>query len=101
VLGSVFQDFARSLPGGFKFSEEASVAYSGDRPYRTAPTVVGTAPPPADGGNYRLRFNTLFQGKLTDEITFNLRYDLDYDRSVPDPASRLDRRLTTSLGYTW
>jgi putative salt-induced outer membrane protein YdiY len=101
LLGTVFQDYAHAWSGGVRFSEEASVALASDRPFSPAAGAVGAPPVPADGGNYRVRFNTLLQGRVTAQVNFNLRYDYDYDRSVPDPAGRVDRRLTTSLGYTW
>lgn len=100
LLGSFFQDYAFTLNDRLKLAQEASVfvADSASLAARGGRTVVTGAP--ADG-NYRLKFNTTLQSKMTDQVSLNLRYEYDYDRSLPDPDLRADSRLTTSLGYTW
>lgn len=100
LLGSFFQDYAFALNDRLKIAQEASVfvADSASLAARGGRTVVTGAPAE---GNYRLKFNTALQGKMTDQVSLNLRYEYDYDRSLPDPDLRADSRLTTSLGYAW
>ena len=101
MLGTLFQDYAYSLRGGIRFSEESSLAYSGERSLSAAQGPVGPISVPASGDNYRLRFAASLQGRAIGRTIFNLRYEYDYDRSVLVPDYRADRRLTTSLGYIW
>ncbi len=100
LLGSFFQDYAFALNDRLKIAQEASVfvADSASLAARGGRTVVTGAPAE---GNYRLKFNTTLQSKMTDQVSLNLRYEYDYDRSLPDPDLRADSRLTTSLGYAW
>jgi putative salt-induced outer membrane protein YdiY len=100
LLGSAFQDYSLQWDKRFKFTQEATV-FLADSPNMSArggrSTVVGA---PTDG-NYRIKFNAALQSRMTERISLNLRYELDYDHSVPDPNFRSDSRLTSSLGYAW
>jgi putative salt-induced outer membrane protein YdiY len=66
---------------------------------RNSSSVVQLAAP--RDGNYRLRFNAALQSKVTKQMSVNLRYEYDYDRSIAESELRADSRLTTSLGYSW
>lgn len=100
LLGSAFQDYSLQWDKRFKLTQEATV-FLADSPNMSArggrSAVAGA---PADG-NYRIKFNAALQSRMTERISLNLRYELDYDHSVPDPNFRSDSRLTSSLGYTW
>lgn len=99
LLGSAFQDYAFSWNDRFKVTQESSVQFADEAPAisRHSPTLA-TAP---SNGNYRFKFNTTLQSKMTDQVSLNLRFDYDYDRSIAEPVLRSDSRLTTSLGYAW
>lgn len=100
LLGSAFQDYTLQWDKRFKFTQEATV-FLADSPNMSArggrSSVVGA---PADG-NFRVKLNAALQSRVTDSLSLNLRYELDYDHSVPDPNYRSDSRLTSSLGYAW
>lgn len=100
LLGSAFQDYSLQWDKRFKFTQEATV-FIADSPNMSArggrSTVVGA---PSDG-NYRVKFNAALQSRMTERISLNLRFELDYDHSIPDPTFRSDSRLTSSLGYAW
>jgi putative salt-induced outer membrane protein YdiY len=99
LLGSAFQDYAFSWNNRFKLTQESSVQYADDAPaILRGSTTPATAP---TDGNYRFRFNTTLESKMTDQVSLNLRYEYDYDHSIPERALRSDSRLTTSLGYAW
>lgn len=100
LLGSAFQDYSLQFNNRLKLTQEATVfiADSPNMSARGGRSSVTLAP--ADG-NYRLKFNAALQSRMTDRISLNLRYELDYDHSVPDPTYRSDSRLTSSLGYAW
>ena len=84
-----------------KLTQESSLQFSDRAPAiaRNLPgsTVVADAP----DGTYRLKLNTTLQTKMTDQVSLNLRYEYDFDRSIVEPELRADSRLTTSLVYAW
>jgi putative salt-induced outer membrane protein YdiY len=101
LLGSAFQDYSWQWNERVKFTQEATVFFADDaslavRGGPSAPLTTNSA-----DGNYRLKFNAALQTRMTDRVSLNLRYELDYDHSVPDPTFRSDSRLTSSLGYAW
>lgn len=100
LLGSFFQDYTFNLSNRLKVTQEANALVSDGNTFTAQGGRSGLTNVPRDG-SYRLRFNTAVQSKVTTEISLNLRYEYDYDRSVPNPDLRGDQRITTSLAYLW
>lgn len=98
LLGSVFQDYAFQLNKRLKLVQEASVMMSNKGTLNLKSGASGTT---TTDGSYRLKFNTGVQSKVSQHMSLNVRFELDYDRSVLEAALRADQRLTTSLGYLW
>ena len=88
-LSEFFQDYSYKINGRLSFLQEASALYS------TKPVFHGIAP--AD--NYRIRFNSALQGKVSERVSLNIRYEYEYDSTVSNPALRTDKRVTSSIGY--
>ncbi|MBA4137918.1 MAG: hypothetical protein C0518_11420 [Opitutus sp.] len=99
LLGSLFQDYAFSWNDRFKVTQESSLQFA-DEPPAILRNSATPASAPSDG-NYRFKFNTALQSKMTDQVSLNLRFEYDYDHSISEPVLRSDSRLTTSLGYAW
>jgi len=101
LLGSAFQDYVFTWNDRLKLTQESTVQIADRAPVlaRNTSSVVQLAAP--KDGNYRLRFNTALQSKVSNHLSLNLRYEYDYDRSIAETDLRADSRLTTSLGYTW
>lgn len=100
LLGSAFQDYSLQLNNRLKLTQEATV-FIADSPNMSARGGRSTVTFAPSDGNYRVKFNAALQSRMTDRISLNLRYELDYDHSIPDPTYRSDSRLTSSLGYAW
>lgn len=98
LLGSVFQDYSFQLNNRLKLVQEASVMLSNKGTLNLKSGSLGTT---TTDGSYRLKFNTGVQSKVTEHMSLNVRFELDYDRSVLEADLRADQRLTTSLGYLW
>lgn len=100
LLGSAFQDYILQWNERLRFTQEATVlvAEQGSIAQMGGRSTVAAAP---SDGNYRIKFNAALQTKMTDKVSLNLRYEYDYDRSIPETVLRSDSRLTTSLGYAW
>jgi putative salt-induced outer membrane protein YdiY len=88
-LTEFFQDYSYKINGRLSFTQESNALYS------TKAILRDTSP----AGNYRLRFNTALQGKISDRVSLNLRYEYEYDNTVANPALRADQRVTSSIGY--
>ena len=100
LLGSAFQDYTLQWNERLRFTQEATVMLAEDGSIAQFGGRSNVATAPTDG-NYRVKFNAALQTKMTDNVSLSLRYEYDYDRSVPEPVLRSDSRLTTSLGYAW
>lgn len=100
TLASAFQDYAVQWTDRLKFTQEATLFVGDDPNVAVRGSRTTFAGPPGEG-NYRVKLNAALQTRMTDRMSFNLRYELDYDHSVPDPNFRSDSRLTSSLGYAW
>lgn len=98
--GSFFQDYAFTYNTRLKLTQEASLLVSESSVFSSLGGRSGLNGVPRDG-SYRLRFNAAAQSKVTSQMSLNLRYEYDYDRSVPNPDLRGDQRITTSLAYLW
>lgn len=100
LLGSAFQDYTIQWDKRFKFTQEATV-FLADSPNMSARGGRSTFTGAPSDGNFRVKFNAALQSRMTERVSLNLRYEVDYDHSVPDPNYRSDSRLTSSLGYAW
>ena len=61
-----------------------------------------TTGPFADGRqNYKLQFDAALQGRFTDRLSLNLRFEHEFDNSVVKQDARTDQRITSSLGYAF
>ena len=89
-LGEFFQDYTYRLNGRLSFLQDTNVLYS------PRPTSNGET----DVNNYRVRFNSALQGKVSERVSLNLRYEYEYDNTVPFGGEKKDQRITTSLGYS-
>lgn len=98
-LGEFFQDYTYKLTGRLSILQDSSISYSPDERSRYA--TVGSSSVRIDDGatNYRLRFNSALQGKMTDRISLNLRFEYEFDNAILDPKAKVDQRITSSIGY--
>ena len=95
-LAELFQDYTYRLTGRITFFQDARVLYSPDE----RETVAEQGLAVRNGvENYRVRFNSALQGKLTERISINLRFEYEFDNSVADPDARSDKRISSSVGY--
>ena len=55
----------------------------------------------AEADNYKVRFNSTLQGKMSERISLNLRYEFEYDNAILNKEARSDQRITSSVGYAF
>jgi putative salt-induced outer membrane protein YdiY len=90
LLSELFQDYTYRINGRLTFLQDASLLYS--------PRYVDNGE--SDMPNYRLRFNTALQGKVSERVSLNLRYEYEFDNTVPYTTEKQDQRITSSIGYS-
>lgn len=98
TLIELFQDYTYQMTKRIKLLQNATAQYSPNG--QSAFVSVANAPTNVNTGeaNYKLTFNTSLQGKLTDKIFVNLRFEYEFDNAVVKSA-RADQRIISSIGY--
>jgi putative salt-induced outer membrane protein YdiY len=99
VLGEFFQDYAYKINGRLTFSQDLNALFSPDSRTRTVTINLTSFREEAD--NYKIRFNSALQGKLSERISLNLRYEYEYDNAILNRDNRIDQRVSSSLGYSF
>ena len=98
-LAQFFEDYTYKINGRLTFTQDASLLTAFHGTNNT--TVVNDQVIETSGErqNWRARFNSSLQGRVTDRISLNLRFEYEFDNSIADKDARADNRITTSLGY--
>lgn len=100
-LGELFQDYTYKVNGRLTFLQNLNLLYSPDGRTRTLISAATSSIYRDEAENYKVRFNSTLQGKLSERISINLRYEYEYDNAILDENGRTDRRVTSSLGYSF
>lgn len=96
----VFQDYTFKINDRITFAQDSSVQYSPeDRAYSYTNNQVPQLSP--DQQNYKLRLNGTLQGKITERISANLRYEFEQDNAIQLTDARTLQRITSSLGFAF
>lgn len=99
ALAEFFQDYSFKISSRLSLNQNASAQYSGDGRGRfttvsSQPSATGTS-----DATYKFKFNTALQGKMTERISLNLRYEYEFDNAVANREDRADQRVTSSIAY--
>jgi len=100
-LGEVFQDYTFKVNGRLTFLQNLNVLYSPEGRTRTLINAATSSLYRDEAENYKFRFNSTLQGKLSERISINLRYEYEYDNAILDENGRTDKRVTSSVGYSF
>jgi len=100
-LGEVFQDYTFKVNGRLTLLQNLNLLYSPEGRTRTLVNAATSSLYRDEAENYKLRFNSTLQGKLSERISINLRYEYEYDNAILDENGRTDRRVTSSVGYSF
>lgn len=97
----LFQDYTFKINERISFNQDAVAQYSpSDRafniPNRSSPATVDP-----EEQNYKVRFNSTLQGKVTERISVNLRFEYELDNAIQVEDARETQRLTSSIGYAF
>lgn len=101
VLGEIFEDYTYKINGRLTFLQDLLAQYSPVSQSQFTVrnnTVIRIAD---DVQNFRVRLNTSLQGKITERISMNLRYEYEFDNTIVDRTAKSDQRITSTLGYAF
>lgn len=90
VLGELFEDYTFKINGRFTLLQDFLAQWSSKAPSGSP-----------DAQNYKLRFNTALQGRVTQRLSMNLRFEYEFDNSIVNRDARVDQRISSSLGYAF
>jgi len=101
ALAEIFEDYTYKINGRLTFLQDLLAQYSPDSQNKYI--IRNNVIVPVAGGvqNYRIRFNTTLQGKVTDRISMNLRYEYEFDNTIVEGAGKSDQRISSTLGYAF
>lgn len=100
-FGEFFQDLLVRFNDRIELAQEAAALFSPDDRPLGATAMNPSNVVPEDVANYRILFNSVLRGRVTDSITVNLRYEYEFDNAIVNRNARTDQRVTTSLGYVF
>jgi putative salt-induced outer membrane protein YdiY len=99
--GEVFQDYIFKINERITLNQDLVAQYSpSDRafniPSRGSPATVDP-----DAQNYKVRFNGSLQGKVTERVSVNFRFEYELDNAIKLEDAREAQRITSSIGYAF
>lgn len=100
-FGEFFQDLLVRFNDRIELAQEASALFSPDDRPLGATAMNPSNVVPDDVANYRILFNSVLRGRVTESVTVNLRYEYEFDNAILNRNARADQRVTTSLGYVF
>jgi len=99
--GEIFQDYVFKINDRITLNQDLVAQYSpSDRafniPVRGTPATVDP-----DEQNYKVRFNSSLQGKVTERVSVNFRFEYELDNAIKLEDARESQRITSSIGYAF
>lgn len=101
ALAEIFQDYTYRINKRMTVRQDMRYQYSPDGGTRFLTVKNQPASTLEEAINYKVRFNSVLQGRLTQKLSLNLRFEFEYDNAVSDKSARTDQRITSSLGYAF
>lgn len=90
LLAEFFEDYTYRINGRFTLTQNTLVQWADDN----STALAGRQ-------NYKVQFDAALQGKFTDRLSMNLRFEHEFDNSVVNRDARTDQLITSSLGYAF
>lgn len=100
-LFEVFEDYTYKINGRFTLTQNAKGQYS---PQNRGSVGSGTGPSSTvdpEAENYKFLFNATLQGKVTENISMNIRLEYEFDNAIANREAKVDQRITSSIGYAF
>lgn len=98
-LGKMSEDFSYKFNSRVKFTQDAAIEYSpllqnhnGLIPSLTQEVNTSIA-------EYNYKIHTNLESKLTNTLSYNLRFEYEYNNATLDPAARTEQKFISALSY--
>jgi len=101
TLVELFQDYTYRINRRLTIRQNAQAQYSPEGGTRFLSVSSQPSSSIREETNYKIRFNTVLQGKLTEHLSMNLRFEFEYDNAVRPSSARTDQRIISSIGYAF
>lgn len=101
TLVEVFQDYTYQFNKRITLRQNAQAQYSPEGGTRFLSVSNQPSATVGEADNYKIRFNTVLQGRLTRKLSMNLRFEYEYDNAVTPKSARIDQRIISSIGYAF
>lgn len=101
TLVEVFQDYTYQFNKRITLRQNAQAQYSPEGGTRFLSVSNQPSATVGEAENYKIRFNTVLQGRLTRKLSMNLRFEYEYDNAVTPKSARTDQRIISSIGYAF
>jgi hypothetical protein len=100
-LGNAFQNYRYKITEQITFLEDATAQFSPEKRNRLSLSPDSMAPVGSSTQDYAYKLHTTLQSKLNPHLSLNLHFEYEFDNAVLDPTTRVEQRVTTTLGYAF
>ena len=97
--GEIFEDYTFKINDRINLVQDAVFQYSPEDRAFNIPATGRVAKVNPQAQNYKIRFNTSLQGKVTERVSVNLRYEYELDNAIQTKDARKNERITSAIGY--
>lgn len=99
--GEIFEDYTFKINDRITLVQDTVFQYSPEDRAFNIPATGRVAKVNPQAQNYKIRFNTSLQGKVTERISVNLRYEYELDNAIQIKDARKNERITSAIGYAF
>ena len=99
--GEIFEDYTFKINDRINLVQDAVFQYSPEDRAFNIPATGRVAKVNPQAQNYKIRFNTSLQGKVTERISVNLRYEYELDNAIQIKDARKNERITSAIGFAF
>jgi len=98
-LGKASEDFSYKINSRIKFTQDASIEYSPLMQNHNGLIPSLTQQVSTSIAEYNYKILTNLESKITNTLSYNLRFEYEYNNATLDPAARAEQKFVSALSY--
>ena len=98
-LGKASEDFSYKFNSRIKFTQDASIEYSPLMQNHNGLIPSLTQQVSTSIAEYNYKILTNLESKITNALSYNLRFEYEYNNATLDPAARAEQKFVSALSY--
>jgi len=98
-LGKASEDFSYKFNSRIKFTQDASIEYSPLMQNHNGLIPSLTQQVSTSIAEYNYKILTNLESKITNALSYNLRFEYEYNNATLDPAARTEQKFVSALSY--